>query len=169
MNKSAIFVVLQKMVALFLHILFAHKYFVSITEAQYKPEDHVVEISITMTGHDVEQWINDHHISLQSLEELPEDSVLNEKVQTLFLNNFSIKSDGETLPIQIVGSEILSDDSFNLYLIAETPEEAKVLQFRNNLLVSSFPNQENIIHFISENSTTSKSIKQNVTSVNFDL
>ena len=119
-----------------------HKYYVSVTEINVKPQK--LEIIIRTFPDDIENILHDnYHISTE---------VSNAKTKP-FLKDYLYAhfelfvNDNNSLNYQFLGATI--EDGFLVLLLqAKLPEKVEKIKVKNTLLFDAFDEQKNIIHFI---------------------
>lgn len=128
-----------------------HQYFVSITTIDHKKDSKSLEISIKLTAHDIEKALMDKgDLKLGSEKELPNaNQILNNYIQ----NKLSIWNNDKKLELTFVGKEIEKDETLYLYFSSDAPKKLDKVKIINNILINTFPEQENITYI---NSGTEK-------------
>ena len=122
----------------------AHKYYLSLTQINYKKEAKALQIIINVFMDDIELSLNkDNNIDLQltTKRELKNNDVyfknyLKEKLQ--------IKVDGTLKNFNYLGKEYDGDLVF-FYLEIENIESVKDLEITNKILLKHFPEQQNLV------------------------
>jgi len=130
-----------------------HEYFVSITTIDHKKESKVFEISIKLTAHDIERALRDQgDLKLGSDKEMLN---ANQILESYIKKNFSVWVNDKQHELTFVGKEIEKDETLYLYFSSNAPKTLNTVKVINNLLIKTFPEQENITYF------NSGSIKKN--------
>lgn len=121
-----------------------HKYYLSLTQINYKSDAKAVQIIINVFMDDIELALNkDYNIDLQltTKKELPNNDVYFEKYLTEKLK-FSI--DGTPKNFTYIGKEYEGDLVY-FYLEIENIYQVNTLKITNTLLIKHFKNQQNLI------------------------
>jgi hypothetical protein len=121
----------------------AHKYYLSLTQINYKPATKSVQVIINVFMDDIETALNkDYSIDLRldTKKELKDNDVYFIKYLNQKLN---FKIDGATKEFTFIGKEYDGDLVF-FYLEIEDINQFKTLEITNNLLVDHFPQQQNL-------------------------
>ncbi|WP_405604267.1 DUF6702 family protein [Polaribacter sp. Asnod1-A03] len=121
-----------------------HKYYLSLTQIEYRSELKSIQITVNVFMDDIEEALNkDNNIDLQltTKKELKNNDIyfknyLEEKLH-FKVNNIS-KS------FNYIGKEYDADMVF-FYLEIEYIESLKTIEVENNILTSHFPKQQNLI------------------------
>ena len=138
---------LSKFVILIALISFSwHKYYVSITEAEYSAKSKTFQISLKFIGHDLE-----HSLEKEGAPELYLGTTKEKKNANAYLSRyinakFKLIADGQELPFKFIGKEINNDDFIYCYIESKKMEIPKKLEIENSLLTDLFPEQSNIMY-----------------------
>lgn len=132
------------MILFFLALNF-HNYYISFTEMEYNKESKSVEVSIKLTGHDLEKEVMDVYKVKLNINKQTENT---EKILTKYFQDLVLlKQRGEPLDLVFDGYEYdLSGDLF-VFFHYEKFKKNKPFKFEINLLLKSFPLQQNIVSF----------------------
>ncbi|WP_254712976.1 DUF6702 family protein [Polaribacter sp. NJDZ03] len=122
----------------------AHKYYLSLTQIEYRSELQTVQITINVFMDDIEFAINkDYNIDLQltTKKELKDNDVYFIK----YLNKkLHLKVDGTPKSFNYIGKEY-DGDLVYFYLEIEDIKELNTIEIINKILTNHFPEQENLI------------------------
>ncbi|KGL64025.1 DUF6702 family protein [Polaribacter sp. Hel1_85] len=124
----------------------AHKYYLSLTQIEYRSELQSVQITINVFMDDIEEALNkDNNIDLQlhTKKELPNNDVyfiqyLKEKLH--------FKIDDVAKEFNYIGKEYEGDLVY-FYLEIEKIEKLNAIEIENKILTTHFPKQQNLIKF----------------------
>ncbi|MHB0756309.1 DUF6702 family protein [Polaribacter sp. M15] len=138
-NKIAIFFFIIPLIS-----FTTHKYYLSLTQINYKSEAKSIQIIINVFMDDIETALNsDNNIDLQltTKRELKNNDVYFEKYikEKLFF-----KVDGTTKNFNYIGKEYDGDLVF-FYLEIENINQVHSIDITNNILTKHFPKQQNLI------------------------
>ncbi|WP_165730213.1 DUF6702 family protein [Polaribacter sp. 20A6] len=121
-----------------------HKYYLSLTQIEYRSELQAVQITINVFMDDIELALNkDYNIDLQltTKKELKDNDVYFIK----YLNKkLHLKVDGVSRDFNYIGKEY-DGDLVYFYLEIEDVKELKNIEVTNKILTNHFPKQENLI------------------------
>jgi hypothetical protein len=137
---------------LFLGLLFVafsgfeiHKFYMAIYQINYAPEKKMIQITSRIFVDDLDKAIEKKYrkkvaLSVENID--PEDLILLKKYLS---ENFSIKVNGKTKPIQFLSSEL---DSDVLICYSNVKEISKInsLEIYNSVLTEWNADQQNITH-----------------------
>jgi hypothetical protein len=121
-----------------------HKYYISLTEIEYKKETHSVQMIMNVFMDDIETAINkDYNVNLKltTKDEL-------KKVDELFLKyleeHFKVKINNEIVTYNFIGKEYDGDIVY-FYLEIENVLSLKSIEIENDVLIKHFPEQQNLV------------------------
>ena len=122
----------------------AHKYYLSLTQINYKSEAKSLQIIINVFMDDIELALNkDYNIDLQltTKKELKNNDIYFEKY---LKEKLHFKVDNVTKSYNYIGKEYDGDLVF-FYLEIENINEVNTIEVSNKILMKHFPKQENLI------------------------
>lgn len=148
-----------------------HKYYVSITEAEYNVKNQTLEVSIKFIGHDLEHALENAGVPELYLGTLKEDKKANEYLKKYIDAKFQLMFDDKKVNFKFVGKEINNDDFIYCYLESDKIGISKKIEIKNSLLTEIFDEQANIMYlkigdkkfnynFTNDLTTASYSIKE---------
>ncbi|PQJ73504.1 DUF6702 family protein [Polaribacter butkevichii] len=122
----------------------AHKYYLSLTQIEYRSELHTVQITINVFIDDIEKALNkDYNIDLQldTKKELKDNDVYFKK----YLNQkLHLKIDDVSKTFNYIGKEY-DGDLVYFYLEIEDVTGVNTIEISNKILTTHFPQQQNLI------------------------
>ena len=122
----------------------AHKYYLSLTQIEYKSDSKAVQITINVFIDDLEIALNNYyHINLQltSKEELQNSEVYFKKY---LKEKLHLKIDDVAKKFNYIVKEYDADLVY-FYFEIENIKEINTIEIQNKILTAHFPNQENLI------------------------
>ena len=123
---------------------FPHKYYLSLTQIEYKNEARSIQITINVFMDDIEIALNkNYHINLQltTKEELQN----NDQYFKKYLNEkLHIKIDDISKEFNYIGKEYEGDLVY-FYLEIENVNNINTIEVVNTILTTHFPKQQNLI------------------------
>ena len=140
------------MILVFLIAGALHPFHLSVTNIYFKPNEKVVQVEQRIFLDDFEEALKDYTDDIYfNITEGDKDKV--KKILTEYLNeNFYIMSKDKKIPLEYLGNEIdLAENVMWVYWEAEKVRKLESFRVTNKLLIEKFPDQENIIHYISPN------------------
>ena len=121
-----------------------HKYYLSLTQIEYRNELESVQITINVFMDDIEEALNkDYNIDLQltTEKELQNNDVYFKKY---LKEKLHLKIDDKTKEFNYIGKEF-DGDLVYLYLEIENIKEIHSIEVENKILTTHFSKQENLI------------------------
>ena len=122
----------------------AHKYYLSLTQIEFRSESKSIQITINVFMDDIETALNkDYNIDLQltTKEELENNDVFFIKYLSEKLH---LKIDGVSKKFNYIGKEY-DGDLVYFYLEIENINTVKNIEIVNKILMHHFPEQQNLI------------------------
>lgn len=123
-----------------------HKYYVSITEADYNTQTETFEISIKFIGHDLEKAMaisGAPELFLGTSKEIEKaDDLLLKYIQKRFI----MIVDGRVLALKFIGKEINNDDFIYCFLESDKLKTPRKVTVKNTLLIEVFKDQANTVY-----------------------
>ena len=126
-----------------------HKHYVSITEMEYVKEKKQIEVSVQLTGHDLEYAINQLTSKRYQLKKMCTD----ENDSTLILTELYLEDrlritiKDQSYSGKVIGIENHNDGNAYVYLVIPEVRKFNALTVKNTLLMDHFMDQQNITHF----------------------
>lgn len=123
-----------------------HPFHVSICDVTYDSNDKHLKISVRLFADDLEMGLSDY-AETPDIDLLGLDSAkLNALLQRYLLENLSFTSNKKVLPLHFLGSK-KEEDGIWCFLEYENLSPFDEIVVFNSLLVSTFEDQENLVHF----------------------
>ena len=123
-----------------------HKYYVSITEADYNAKSKTFEISIKFIGHDLEKVLANAGAPELHLGTPKEIQNADEYLMKYINQRFHMVVDGKSLNYNFVGKEVNNDDFIYCYMESNKVETPKKVTIKNTLLTEIFSEQANTVY-----------------------
>ncbi|MNJ84923.1 hypothetical protein D3C87_23870 [compost metagenome] len=127
----------------------AHEYYFAFGEIEYNETSKKFEITLEMSAHDVEFDLKKTGVNLEKhMEDQLQNKEFKKQLETYLLAGFSISTDHSPINLSLVGFDVLPNGQLYAYLESSQVELDKSLHFKFDLLMESFPNQQNKITLI---------------------
>ena len=124
----------------------AHNYFVSICTMDYNQKEQSLELTFKLIAHDLEKTIQETNNVDLRLGSERESAKAEEIIKAYITEHFEVVTGNERQNMQFVGMEVELDESLYLYFEIENVTTVTELVIVNTILISSFDEQENILH-----------------------
>ena len=121
-----------------------HKYYLSLTQIEYKSEARSLQIIINVFMDDIEIALNEKYqinLQLTSKEELKNNNIY---FHTYLKEKLHLKINDVSREFNYLGKEY-DGDLVYFYLEIENINDINTLEVVNTLLISNFPKQENLL------------------------
>jgi hypothetical protein len=146
-----------------------HKYYVSITEAEYYTKSQSFEISIKFIGHDLEKALSNAGVPNLYLGTKKEMEKANDYLKQYIDKNFQIIINDKKLKYTFIGKEINNDDFIYCYLKSEKVVSPKKLEIKNTFLTEVFNEQVNTVYLIVDDSKFNYSFNRGTVSKTHEI
>lgn len=121
-----------------------HKYYVSVTQVNYVPEEKAVQMISRLFVDDIERALQNNYNDTLVIAGKQEPDIVNTYLKNYFNSRFSVKINGETSKINFIGKEY-DGDIMKCYL--EIPDVSRIDSFEitDAILFDIDDSQKNII------------------------
>ena len=123
-----------------------HKYYVSITEAEYNSKSKTFEISTKFIGHDLEKALLNAGAPNLYLGTSKEVEKANYYLELYINQRFHMIADSESLNYKLIGKEINNGDFIYCFLESNKIDSPKKITIKNTLLTEVFNEQANTVY-----------------------
>lgn len=123
-----------------------HKYYVSITEADYNTTSKKFEVSIKFIGHDLEHALEKAGVPNLYLGTEKEHKKANIYLKKYIDKTFEFFVNDKKLNFTFIGKEINNDDFIYCFIESEKIEKIEKITLKNSLLTETFKSQENRVY-----------------------
>lgn len=145
---------MKKLIAVFafFSVLFsanAHEYYFAFGEVEYNESTKKLEVTLEMNAHDVEFDMKKSGTKLNGhIEEQTNNPNFKTQLEIYLAQGFKITNDDLTLTLKLIGFDVMPNGLIYAYMESQPVELDKRLLFTFDLLMDSFPDQQNKITFI---------------------
>jgi hypothetical protein len=134
---------------------FEHESYTSITDITFSKEQKAIEISIEVTAHDLSYLFKkENKIELKPVWNNGIEKFEDDLISNYFTTHLKLTYKGEKVILNFVGNEINLDGTLLVYFEADMKKPIQSIEIINDLLISSFPNQQNIVNLSGTISTS---------------
>jgi len=123
-----------------------HKYYVSITEAEYNAVDKTFEISIKFIGHDLEKALEKAGVPNLYLGTPKEHESANTYLKKYIEKRLNITVNDKLLTHRFLGKKVRNDDFIYCFIQTSKTEFPKNITIKNTLLTEVFNEQANTVY-----------------------
>ena len=148
---------------------YSHSYYFSYAEVEYNDFCACFQVSLSVTTHDFEQVLRKNNLLSKDLETSLKDSNLKPKIEAFLNEGFQIESNAKKIYLKIDGNEIQLNGTTIFYLSSDKSEISKEVNFKYDLLMTEFPDEQNKITFIFRGEKSSLNFYTNHTSQQIKL
>ncbi len=130
----------------FAHLLI-HPFHVSVSDIKYKEDQKAIQISTRIFLDDLEVALrNFSGTEKMNITAKEEWEFVNDQLKKYLLENLKLSDEKGEMETNYIGAEI-EDDVMWIYVEIEKVRKLKTIKVWNSLLVESFGDQENLVHF----------------------
>lgn len=123
-----------------------HKYYVSITEADYNFDTQTFELSVKFIGHDLEKALNEAGVPELNLGTPKEHKNADDYLLKYINKKLHFVVNEKSLTFSFVGKEVNDDDFIYCYIESEKVENLQKITIKNTLLTEIFKGQKNTVY-----------------------
>lgn len=120
-----------------------HEYYFSFGEIQYDEKQNRFEVSITCTGHDLENYIKHNGIEIPKFEECIDSPLHKKKIEKVIQEGFKIYVNEEPILLELIGMDINTKDQAVFYMTSRKLEKPAKFDVDYELLMNYYPAQQN--------------------------
>ncbi len=125
----------------------SHKFYVSTTKIEYVKEKQTIQIISKIFVEDLEQVLKERYGSSVVLDPKKETEADVNSLKQYVLKKLKISINGKPVELNFIGKEY-DIDIINMYYEIENVSDLNSIKIENKILFDKFPEQQNIIHFI---------------------
>lgn len=138
---------LKKLVLLLFIPLLAftiHKYYISLTQIDYKVQEKTLQISMRLFTDDIEKTLNANFKKEFKLDTPQELATANQLITYYINNHFKVIVNNKQLNIKFLGKEY-ENDLVYFYIEITDVASIKSIEIENTILMDEFEEQQNIV------------------------
>ena len=129
---------------------FAHETYFSFAEMQYDTECNCLEVTLTLSAHDLEAYAENKKLLSTTLEKGMENKAnLQNLVQEIILEGFKIKQKRQDITLFYEGYELFEDGTCSFYLRSDKIDDTECTLFYG-LFMDIYPEQQNKLNYKKE-------------------
>lgn len=140
-------------VSFLMNNLNAHEYHFSFAEVEFNNKCQCLQVSISVATHDIELSLKKKGLLNGSLERNVKENGISADLKKEFLDHFMVTIDDVNIALSIEGYEFTDDGLLYIYTSSKTINitDSSVLQFKYDLLMESYSEQQNKLTFTYNN------------------
>ena len=127
----------------------AHDFFMSVTRGNYNSETQMMECSMKVTAHDLENAIRIMYSKVFDLDDESQRKSHDQLIEKYISSRISIKTDNGFVNLEYVGYELEVNDDLWIYFQFKVPDQ--IFEYENKVLTEQFAMQQNVTHFKTDN------------------
>ncbi|MFD1096717.1 DUF6702 family protein [Salegentibacter chungangensis] len=122
-----------------------HKYYLSVTEIEYKSDKQALQIISRVFIDDFEEVLQKRYNKEIKLIAKNEEGNVRQAIERYLAKKLHIKTDGKELQLNYLGKEY-ENDQLVLYIEVEKVAAFKEIEVENLILTDLFDDQQNVVH-----------------------
>lgn len=122
-----------------------HKYYLSVTEIEYKAEKQALQIISRVFIDDFEEVLQKRYDKNIKLVAKNEEGDVRHFIERYLSKKLHIRTDGKELQLNYLGKEY-ENDQLVLYIEIENVKAFKQIEVENLILTDLFDDQQNVVH-----------------------
>jgi len=142
--KKAVLLVLVVFASLSFKAI-AHKFYLSVTEIEYKKEKKELQIVSKVFIDDFKNVLEQRYGESITLSKEAEAGPVNQLIKKYLASKFQISVDGKSVPLKYLGKKY-DKDQLVLFIQAEDLEAFKEIRITNAVLTDMFDDQKNVVN-----------------------
>jgi hypothetical protein len=139
----------------------AHEYFFGFAELSFNSTEQIIEGTLIISTHDVEEWFQNKELPVKELEDHVSDEKLIQQMATTLFSEFKITNNGTNIKLNMIGYEVLANGMTNFYFHSNKTKKPNKLDITFSLMINELPKQQNKITYL-ENEKSYTAVFTNV-------
>ena len=128
-------------------LIYAHDTFFSFAEMQYDENCQCLEISLSISSHDLEEKAASLIENYESLETSFKVESNRKQISEFIRDGFAIFQNKQEIELQMMGYELLEDGSCSLYFTSEALKQENITM-KYDLFMQEFSEQQNKLQYL---------------------
>lgn len=129
-------------------ISLAHEYYFAFAEAQYNNSSKKIELSLSVSTHDIEHWLQDKGVKVKELEDHYKDSSIQKEFSNELLKGISFSINSLNIEFKIIGYQVNKNGLTDFFFESNEVELSNLITVRFDLLMDKYKEQQNKLTFI---------------------
>lgn len=146
MNYLRVFI----MCSVGLFLMSFHEYYMGFAEMQYNKDTRQFEISVTVIGHDFEQYLEEKGVNIPPLESCIGQVIHLQKIEKEIKNGFEVRVEDEQLQLDLIGMQVNKKDEASFFFTSREMDKPKSATVRFDLMMNYFLKQQNKLTVFTE-------------------
>lgn len=129
----------------------AHAFYFGFAEVEYNPVSQKLEVTLTVTTHDLERAFEENGKKIANTASLTKDEI--EMIEKYVNEHLSFIGSNNKSALSLVGNEVFLDGTSNFYFESEQFICSDFLVVHFDVLMETYPEQQNKLTFYFEDKT----------------
>ncbi len=131
-----------------IHISLAHEYYFAFAEAQYNHTTKRIELSLSVSTHDIEHYLQDKGVKVKELEDFQSDTLMQKEFSIELLKGISFSINSSVIGYKLIGYQVNKNGLTDFFFQSEVIELSNEIKVRFDLLMNQYKEQQNKMTFI---------------------
>lgn len=136
----------------------SHDFYFSFAEMEYNAITRKIEITLTVTTHDLERSLEADGNKIDNIASLSDDEA--SLIESYINKHFQVSSLESSSKFRFIGHEVFLDGTSNFYFESEEIELTENVEITYDVLMETFSEQQNKLTFYYENRTLTAAFTQ---------
>jgi hypothetical protein len=125
----------------------SHETYTTITDITFSKERKSVEVSIEITAHDIVYLFDREKLGeLKSIINNENEEFENQKLKIYINKHLKLYNNNDIVNLKLIGNSISLDGVLTIYMESIMKKPFQNIEVFNDLLITTFPNQQNIVN-----------------------
>lgn len=126
----------------------AHEFYFAFAEIEYNGSSKKLEITLEVTAHDLETDMKKAGIVIDKhIENQGKNPEFKKQLELHLSKGFEIAISDSSIPLKVIGFDVMPTGQLYVYLESDPVVPKTSIDFKFDLLMDTFPNQQNKITF----------------------
>ena len=127
---------------------FSHDYYFAFSEMEYNVKSRKFELTLIVSTHDIEHWLQNKGLDVKELEDIQTDTVMQNKIGSNLLDGFSVVMNTLNIDFRSSGYEVKTNGLTEFYFSSSEIDIKSPISVTFDLLMDEYEQQQNKLTFI---------------------
>ena len=132
----------------FTRISYGHEYYFAFAEAQYNNTSQKIELSLSVSTHDIEHYLINKNIKIKELEDYQNDTVMQKVISDQLLNGLTFTINNSIIKFNNIGYQVNKNGLTDFFFESEVVKLSNEINVKFDLMMDQYKDQQNKLTFI---------------------